>query len=184
MLARHEGLRIPLRGRAQAAVLMAFFEGPEGRPELLLIRRAEGEARHAGQVSFPGGHVEAGERVEDAALRETAEECGLSPAKVQVLGQHDDCVSIHEVVVSTVVAWLDKPPSALVAEPDEVARIFAFDWAAIEDFQGYEEKNLRGYRIPYWTLPGRGLEAADSDSKEETLWGLTGHMVRSLIRDL
>lgn len=161
---------------------MGFFEGLEG-PELLLIRRAEGNDRHAGQVSFPGGHVESGEGVEAAALREAMEECSLGQDRVRVLGRYDDCVSIHEVVVSTVVAWLE-PPQGLHREVEEVARIFGMPWQDLVSGRGFSQRNLRGYEIPYWTFPCRGLDGEEPIMAEETLWGLTGHMVRSLIRDL
>lgn len=181
-LEHHEGLRIAPRGRSQAAVLVGFFEGIEG-PELLLIRRADGEDRHARQVSFPGGHVEPGESPEEAAVRESAEECSLGRSQIEILGRHDDCVSIHEVVVSTIIAWIEGP-LLLQREEAEVARIFSMPWSELVGGRGYSTRELRGYEIPYWTFLTRGMDGSEPLEQEETLWGLTGHMVRSLIQDL
>jgi len=181
-LSGHNHLRISPRGRARAAVLMGFFEGVEG-VEILLIRRADGDDPHAGQVSFPGGHLEPGESIEEAALREAMEECALSPEQLTVLGYYDECVSIHEMIVSPVVAWI-RSPQNLRRERSEVARIFSMPWLDLVSKRGFSTRTLRGYEIPYWTFPCRGLDGQAPEVQEETLWGLTGHMVRNLIRDL
>ena len=41
---------------------------------------------HKGQVSFPGGMMEAGESAEEAAIRETIEEIGVAREDVDILG--------------------------------------------------------------------------------------------------
>ena len=127
--------------------------------------------------------MEPGEGVEAAALREAMEECSLLPEQVTVLGHYDECVSIHEMIVSPVIAWIE-PPQHLCREVAEVARIFAMPWQDLVSERGFTTKSLRGYEIPYWTFPCRGLDGQEPAIQEETLWGLTGHMVRSLIRAL
>jgi 8-oxo-dGTP pyrophosphatase MutT (NUDIX family) len=69
-----------------AAVLVPLFD-LGGEPAVLLIRRAMGLGQNPGEVAFPGGHLEAGESGEAAALREAEEEVGLPPSSVEVLGQ-------------------------------------------------------------------------------------------------
>jgi hypothetical protein len=60
-----------------AAVLIALYRDPErGRILFPLIRRPSTAARHAGQISLPGGEREAGEGNEECALREAHEEIG------------------------------------------------------------------------------------------------------------
>src|SRR4030095_13578141 len=51
-----------------------------------LTVRASGLARHAGQISLPGGATDPGETLTDAALREASEEIGIDPAGVRALG--------------------------------------------------------------------------------------------------
>jgi len=56
------------------------------RDGLLLFGRRGPGAREAGKWSFPAGFVERGERVEDAAIRETREEVGLDVTLVRLIG--------------------------------------------------------------------------------------------------
>lgn len=69
----------------RGAALAAVFERG-GVPHVLLTVRAERLAAHAGQVSLPGGRVEAGESDTVAALREAHEEVGLDPEAVELVG--------------------------------------------------------------------------------------------------
>ena len=50
---------------------------------------------HKGQVSFPGGHRNDGERSHDTAAREAFEELGIAPSSITVLG------TFHDVIAST-----------------------------------------------------------------------------------
>src|SRR3982751_1666988 len=69
-----------------AAVLVALFE-EDGEVRVILTRRAAHLRSHTGEVSFPGGRIDPGEEAVAAALREAAEEVGLEPATVQIVGQ-------------------------------------------------------------------------------------------------
>ena len=90
-----EGTPIPLETKAvvAAAVLVPLVERPEGMT-VLLTRRAEHLNDHPGQISFPGGRIEAYDKdVIDAALRETEEEIGLDRSHIEVVGCLDDCLT-------------------------------------------------------------------------------------------
>jgi 8-oxo-dGTP pyrophosphatase MutT (NUDIX family) len=52
-----------------------------------LTVRGSGLRHHTGQVSLPGGRLDAGESIEQAALREAHEEVGVRPSEVEVLGR-------------------------------------------------------------------------------------------------
>ena len=86
--------------------------------------RTEDLRHHAGQVSFPGGRIEAGDADPvAAALREAHEEIGLAPAKIEPLGYLDPFDTISGFHVYPVVARID-PGYRPVRDPREVADVF------------------------------------------------------------
>ena len=74
----------PRRIRHAAGLLLVF--PIVDRAHIVLTVRAGTLGRHGGQVSLPGGGVEPGETIEQAALREAHEEVGLPLDNVRVLG--------------------------------------------------------------------------------------------------
>ena len=84
---RHAG-PAPYTARHAAVVLLLFRRN--GKWHLPLTERPDTLTRHAGQISLPGGVVDAGESSAEAALRELDEELGFD-APVEVLGQLADC---------------------------------------------------------------------------------------------
>jgi 8-oxo-dGTP pyrophosphatase MutT (NUDIX family) len=72
---------------------------------LLLTRRSEKLRNHPGQWAFPGGRVEPGESIVEAALREMHEEVGLDLPESAVLGRLDDFVTRSGFVMAPVVVW-------------------------------------------------------------------------------
>jgi 8-oxo-dGTP pyrophosphatase MutT (NUDIX family) len=87
-LATHSPLL--LDGSSRAAVAMVLRERADG-PEVLLIERSRKESDPwSGHMAFPGGRLDTGETIEQAARRETHEEVGLSLHDADPLGRLDD----------------------------------------------------------------------------------------------
>jgi hydroxyethylthiazole kinase-like uncharacterized protein yjeF len=80
-----DALKYPPPDARIGAVLVILEDTPAG-PRVLLTRRRRDLRSHPGQVSFPGGRLDADETFEEAALREAAEEVGLDPASVELVG--------------------------------------------------------------------------------------------------
>jgi 8-oxo-dGTP pyrophosphatase MutT (NUDIX family) len=106
-----------------AAVLVPLVMRDDGTT-VLLTRRTDHLKDHAGQISFPGGRVDASDR--DAchtALRETEEEIGLTSAAIEVVGRLADYVVGTGYLVSPIVGLIE-PPFALKPQAGEVAEVF------------------------------------------------------------
>jgi|YNPBryulayer2012_1023412.scaffolds.fasta_scaffold00088_28 8-oxo-dGTP pyrophosphatase MutT (NUDIX family) len=156
--------------RWPAAVLVLLAPQPQG-VGVLLTRRTPHLYHHPGQISFPGGRVEAGEESAAAALREAAEEVGLPPDRVQLLGRLPDYVTITGYRVTPWVGW-GSEFEPLSPDPFEVAELFWLPVMLFGDPTRYLRLSLedRGVRRFYWALPWRHY----------FIWGATAAMLRQL----
>jgi 8-oxo-dGTP pyrophosphatase MutT (NUDIX family) len=106
-----------------SAVVLCIVVDEHDEDCLVMTRRAAKMRNHAGQYALPGGRIDAGETPVAAALREMAEEVGLTSSEDDVVGLLDDYVTRSGFVITPVV--VAGPPSVeLVANPDEVAEIY------------------------------------------------------------
>jgi len=127
-------VRPPQSGGRRSAVLVLFGDGPDG-PDLLLIQRSEGLRRHAGQPAFPGGAIEdTDDGPVAAALREAAEETGLDPGGVDVLGTLPELfISRSQFRVVPVLAWWREPCAVRPMDIGEVAAVERIGVADLAD---------------------------------------------------
>ena len=154
-----------------AAVLVPIVDRGE-ELHVLLTERAPGLRLHAGQISFPGGRLEPLDLGPvEAALRETQEEIGLAPERVEVLGLLPDHLIISGYRVTPVVGLvtLDEP---LRLDPSEVARVFEIPLAFVLD-----TRNLRLRERPIGTDV---VEVYDIPYAGRNIWGATAGMLMTL----
>lgn len=114
-------LRFPEGARDGAALLLVYPH--DDTLQLPLTVRGSGLRNHTGQVSLPGGRVDAGESFEDAALREAEEEIGVDPRTVELIGRLTPLhIPVSGYILHPVVGFTSMRPAFQRAEW-EVARI-------------------------------------------------------------
>jgi 8-oxo-dGTP pyrophosphatase MutT (NUDIX family) len=138
---------------------------------VLLTERAADLRNHPGQISFPGGRIEAGESPLDAALRETEEEIGLDRRHVEVLGYLPCHLIVSGYCVTPIVARVP-PGIPLRLDPVEVAGIFEVPLAHVLD-----PANHRG-RIR--KFGDDEVEVFDIPYGKRNIWGATAGMLLTL----
>lgn len=162
----------PEQGGRESAVLILLGEDAEG-PEVLLIERAQALRSHAGQPAFPGGSVDPGDDGPvGAALREAAEETGLDPAGVEVLGSLPALfLPPSGFVVTPVLAWWRTPSPVSVRDPGEVAAVHRVPVAELLDpANRLRVQHPSGYVGPAFRV--RGM----------LVWGFTAGLLDRLLR--
>jgi 8-oxo-dGTP diphosphatase len=120
---------------------------------LLLVRRPP-RASSGGAWALPGGHVEAGERVGDAAVRELAEETGLRSRCGSFVGWTERIgPGTHYVILSFRVVLLDPPEAAVAADDAD-----ALAWVPVgEVLDGYPlVPGLADFLADHGVVPGPG----------------------------
>lgn len=160
-----------------ASVLIPIIAREDGL-QVLLTQRAAHLHHHAGQISFPGGRVDATDTsAEHTALREAQEEIGLAASQVEVLGRLPQYFTGTGFSVTPVVA-LVHPPYQFMSDPFEVASIFEVPLTYLMDPRHHQRRQIdfpdgRGsrnfYAMPY---------------QEYFIWGATASMLRNLFHFL
>ncbi|WP_240151527.1 CoA pyrophosphatase [Oleiagrimonas citrea] len=155
-----------------AAVLVPILDVEE--PTVVLTRRTQHLARHAGQVAFPGGRVDDTDTdVVDAALRETEEEIGLPRHHVEPVGFLDCFETVSGFAVTPVVAMVSAQRPPWRPEPGEVDEVFEVPLAFLLD-----PANLRRYTMQY---RGHQREMAEFHYGPHRIWGATAAMLTNLL---
>src|SRR5215831_3673005 len=154
-----------------AAVLVPLIDRAGGMSVLLTQRTGHLNA-HAGQISFPGGRIEASDRdATDAALRETEEEVGLTRDFVTVIGRLDTYVTGTGFEITPMVGIV-KVPFPLVPDPFEVSEVFEVPLSFVVDPTNHrrmtrvlEERTRTFFVLPY---------------ENRYIWGATAGMLVNL----
>lgn len=151
-----------------AAVLMPIVERPAGLTVLFTVRAAS-LRQHAGQVSFPGGRLDPTDPGPlEAALRESAEEVGLSADLVEVAGYLPNYLTITGYSVTPVVGFV-RPEFQPRPDAEEVSEAFEvpLDVLLEPGNMRLRHKRFFGIRLPYFEMPWEG----------HLIWGATAAML-------
>jgi 8-oxo-dGTP pyrophosphatase MutT (NUDIX family) len=156
-----------------SAVLAALFSAHDG-VELILTRRAQHLRNHSGEVSFPGGGLEADDPdLLTTALRESREEVGLDPALVEVVGELDHLTTFsRRSYIVPYVGVVDRVPE-LEPDPGEVERILTVPLGELLLPETYRQER--------WQFAGDERVMHFFDLPDDTIWGATSAMLYNLL---
>jgi len=158
-----------------AAVLLLVVNRPDA-PAVVFTQRTAHLSAHAGQISFPGGRSDEGDRTpEHTALREAHEEVGIAPEQVEVLGRLPEYCTSTGYCVTPIVGWAE-PPLVYRPDPHEVEDVFEVPLSFLLDPRNhrYESAFYRGRMRKYWAMP----------YGERFIWGATAGMLVTFHRIL
>ncbi len=147
---RHYG---PPAHDAVPAAVLALLYPVDGRIVVPLTVRHGGLTAHAGQISFPGGHIDAGESDWDAAIRELNEELGVAATAVTPIAPLSPLfIFATNYLVRPWLAWTDRRPK-FVPNPDEVEEVLEVPLDVLQNSQNWQRHRrfVRGIEqeIPY-----------------------------------
>jgi 8-oxo-dGTP pyrophosphatase MutT (NUDIX family) len=168
------------RAPTQAAVLLPLVMHP--RPTLLLTLRTMHLSTHSGQIALPGGKLDDTDAdATAAALRETFEETGLSPERVEVLGALPIYTTGTAFVVTPVVG-LVQPGFVLQPNSHEVDAVFEVPLDFLMNPANHRRHALEweGAVREWYSMPYQ--EATPQGAQERFIWGATAGMLRNFYR--
>ena len=160
------------QGRRASAVLIPLLED-QGELKVILTKRSTQLRHHAGQISFPGGAIDQGETVEQAALREAHEEINLNPSHVDVLGHLPGVLTTANFHIAPVLGLVKRELATndmnLSPHPDEVDRILLepIHPLLLEENHRQEPRQYNGVDYKTWVI----------DHHQEYIWGATAKLI-------
>ena len=179
-----------------AAVLIGVLNRDAG-PSLLFVERTDRVPTHKGQIAFPGGAIEEGESVEDAALREAHEEVALAAERVEVVGWLDDLLTVSNFIITPVVGIVREPPDSYVKQEFEVENVFETPLSHLLDPANFRTERvswelvppsapidlLRKIRIPAldWDPNADDFPMFFFDTPDGTIWGATAVILKQFL---
>lgn len=172
LLANRPAISIDAPQHRRACVLVPLVRD-DGGWSILFSRRSANLQAHSGQIAFPGGAVEEGEKLADAAVREAQEEVGIAPERVELIGRLDDVITANTGFLVAPFVGVISERIEYVLQPSEVDEVFEVPVDAlltpelpIVRYLTYRERTYPAYYYPY-----RGYE----------IWGLTGRMLKTFL---
>lgn len=143
-----------------------------GEWSILFSRRSPHLAAHSGQIAFPGGAVEVGEALEDAARREAHEEVGIPAESVELIGRLDDLITNSGFLVAPFVGVIHERIDYVLQE-SEVEEVFE---VPVEALLAPEQPEVR-----YVAFRKREYPAYFYRYEQYEIWGLTGRILKSFL---
>ena len=176
LLAPEVAAGMDVRGDTEAAVLVAIYGWPE-EPGILFTERRADLRRHAGEISFPGGRRDEGDRdLAATALREAHEEIGLDPAVVELRGALPPASTFATGYrIHPFVGEIPHPGElGLEPNPGEVETVLTFSLRLLRE--GFAMRRLVRRGVPIHT-PTYEVDG-------QLIWGATARILGDFLKRL
>jgi 8-oxo-dGTP pyrophosphatase MutT (NUDIX family) len=162
-------------GEAVPAAILILVYDRDGEAHVLFTERTHQVEHHKGQISFPGGASDDGDNsLETTALRETAEEIGVCPEDVEIVGQLDSMLTISNFCVTPYVGILKTNSEYLFqVNNNEVARLVQVPLSHLID-----DKNME---LEVRKHKGKQVLVPAYTYQDHRIWGATARMLRQLL---
>ncbi|NLY80286.1 MAG: CoA pyrophosphatase [Lysinibacillus sp.] len=177
----------------RSAVLIPIVE-VDGELHIVFEVRSLNMRKQPGDISFPGGKIDPTDKSPlEAALRETYEELGVNPQKVQILGELSPLITSPSFVIYPFVAFINYEDIQNSFNKDEVEEVFTVPIKWLLNYEPYShlvsviinppadlpyEKIINGKEYQWRT---RAMEEWFFDYGNYTIWGLTARILKYLI---
>ena len=172
-LSRRQKRHIVDTHREPSAVLLPVYRKQDDY-YLLFTKRTQQVKAHRGQVSFPGGaYQEEDNSLLDTALRECAEEIGLAPERVEILGELDDAITQNSNYVITPFVGVIPWPYDFRINIGEIEEIVEVPLSAIMDRSRWrqETERIAGEETPVYFFNYQG----------RVIWGATARILNQFV---
>jgi len=154
-----------------AGVMALFFPDSQGQTRLLLILRKIYEGVHSGQIGFPGGKAEEGDRgILETALRETHEEVGVPPHAIEVIRELSEVYVPPSNFLVKPFMGLYQDPRPFVKEEGEVEEIVE---VLLRDFMDESNRIVENLTTSY----AENISVPAYRLNGYTVWGATAMML-------
>ena len=139
-------------------------------PEVIFTQRSAKVSTHSGEVSFPGGKWEEGDKdLYETSLRESNEEINLNINDVTYLGSLNYLISKHKIEVNPYIGLVTKKQNFI--DNDEIAHTFTvpLDFLINNPREHNIERKNTNVIVPSWVY------------NDQTIWGLTALITADFI---
>jgi len=170
LLVPEEAARLDVRGRTNAAVLVALYV-QDDQLSAVFTKRRDDLRRHAGEISFPGGRRDADDRdLAATALREAEEEIGLPREAVEIVGALQPTPTIATDYAVYPFVGLIEPGRGWTLSPREVEQVLELPLSALR--AGYGRRRL--------VRRGLSIRTDTYVVGEHLIWGATARILSDL----
>lgn len=159
--------------RLSAAVVVPIFR-KDNECYLLFTERTDTVKNHKGQISFPGGACETRDGTPvNTALRECAEEVGLTGGSVEIIGELDDEITVtSSFVITPFVAFISSPGEVKI-DPREVKQTIEIPISALQDKDSWREETK--------IMDGQSVTTYFYNYQGKVIWGATARILNKFL---